>query len=135
VDHILSEYNDRFQGLGQLKDFQLQLNIKKDVKPVAQPNRRKPFKIRQQFKKKIKQLLDADVIDKVEGSPPWVSPLVVIPKSNGDIRICVDMRQANQSIEKERFPMPNIDETLEELNGAKLFTKIDLSRINLINFI
>jgi hypothetical protein len=53
MDNILSEFSDRFQGLGKLKDFQLQLYINKDVKPIAQPNRRIPFKMRQQVREKI----------------------------------------------------------------------------------
>jgi hypothetical protein len=71
--------------------------------------------MRQQVREKIKQLLDSDVIEKVEGATPWVSPLISIPKSNGDIRMCVDMRQADIAVERERFSMPNIDETLEEV--------------------
>ncbi len=55
-----------------------------------------------------------------------ISPLVVVPKQNGDIRICVDMRQANTAVERERFPLPNIDEILEEMNGAKYYSKHDL---------
>ncbi|XP_053384619.1 uncharacterized protein K02A2.6-like [Mercenaria mercenaria] len=127
VKEIISEYEDRFQGLGKLKDFQLKLNINKDIKPVAQPARRIPFKMREQVKQQIKQLLDQDVIEKVEGATPWTSPLLCVPKQNGQIRLCVDMRVANTAIQRERFPLPNIEETLEELNGARYYTKLDLN--------
>ena len=52
-----------------------------------------------------------------------MSPLVVIPKKNGDVRICVDMRKANQAIIRERHPMPTIDDLIHTLNGA---TVLDL---------
>ena len=49
-----------------------------------------------------------------------------MPKLNNDIRICFDMRQSITAVQRERFPLPNIDETLEEINGAKIFSKLDL---------
>ena len=51
--------------------------------------------MRKQVKEQIKQLEEMDVIEKVEGPTPWVSPLVVVPKPSGNVRLCVDMRQAN----------------------------------------
>lgn len=56
----------------------------------------------------------------------WVSPLVVIPKRNGDIRICVDMRRANKAVIRERHPIPTIDDLIHTLNGATVFSKLDL---------
>ena len=61
-----------------------------------------------------------------EGPTGWVSPLVVIPKADGDIRICVDMRCANQAIERERQPIPTIEEVLQDLNGSTVFSRVDL---------
>ena len=126
VDSILYEYKDRFEGLGKLKDFQLKLHIDRNVQPLAQPARKMPFKMREQVKNKLDELLKQDIIEKIEGPTSWLSPLVVVPKPNHDIRICVDMRQANTALLRERFPLPNIDETLEEMNGAKVFSKLDL---------
>ena len=65
---------------------------------------------------------------KIEGPTEWLSPLVVVPKPNNDLRICVDMREANTVVLRERFPLPNIDQTLEEMNGAKIFSKLDLTQ-------
>ena len=56
----------------------------------------------------------------------WVSPLVVVPKTDGDVRICVDMRRANSAIERERHPIPTIEEVLYDLNGSTVFSKLDL---------
>ena len=51
---------------------------------------------------------------------------VAVPKPNGDIRVCVDMRQANSAIIRERHPIPTFEETLQELHGATIFSKLDL---------
>jgi DNA-binding HxlR family transcriptional regulator len=54
--------------------------------------------MKKQLEHKLKELEDSDVIEKVQGPTPWVSPLVVIPKANSDIHICVDMRCANKAV-------------------------------------
>ena len=71
-----------------------------------------------------------DIIEKVpenEGTP-WVSPIVVVPKKDGGVRICVDMRAANEAIQRVRHPIPTVDDVSFEFNGAKNFTKLDLSQ-------
>ena len=62
------------------------------------------------------------IIEKVEGRTPWISPLVVIPKANGDIRLCIDMRMPNRAIQRERHPTPTIDDLVDALNGATVFS-------------
>ena len=59
-------------------------------------------------------------------SPEWVSPLVCVPKKNGDVRFCVDMRNANTAIIRNYYPIPTLDEILYEVNGAKIPGKLDL---------
>ena len=51
---------------------------------------------------------------------------MVVPKPDGDIRICVDTRRANEAIERERHPIPTIEEVLHDLNGSTVFSKLDL---------
>ena len=98
-----------FQGLGKLKGYQLKLHIDENVQPVAQPVRRIPFSRRAKVTEKLEELLKLDVIEKVEGPTSWVNPLVVVEKPNGDIRICLDMRQANQAIVREKHPVPTVE--------------------------
>ena len=124
---IVKNFADVFSGVGKLKDYQLKLHINKDVKPVAQPVRRLPFGLREKVDQKLDELLKEDIIEEVPSGPTeWVSPLVVVPKPDGDIRICVDMRKANEAIERERHPIPTIEEVLHDLNGSTVFSKLDL---------
>ena len=116
-----------FEGLGKLKDYQLQLHIDESAQPVAQPVRRIPFSRRAKVNEKLDELLKLHVIEKVEGPTSWVNPLVVVEKPNGDIRICLDMRQANQAIVREKHPVPTVEETLQEVSYAKVFSKLDLN--------
>ncbi|CAB4036728.1 Retrovirus-related Pol poly, partial [Paramuricea clavata] len=76
--------------------------------------------------KKITELEDLDFIESVQGPTHWVSSLVAVPKANGEVRVCVDMRRANEAVIRERHPIPTLEETVQALNGATVFSKLDL---------
>ena len=126
VGGLKAKYPSVFQGIGKLKDYQLKLHIDPSVAPVVQKMRRVPFSVKDKVTAKVNELLEKDIIEKVEGPTVWVSPVVVAPKPSGDIRLCVDMRRANEAIIRERLPIPTIDEVLESLNGSGVFSKLDL---------
>lgn len=84
-------------GVGKLKDFELKLHVNPDVPPVAQMLRRVPFALREKMKAKIYELLESNIIERVEGLTTWGSAVVIAPKPSGEIRHCVDMRRANEA--------------------------------------
>ena len=108
---LLKTYEKCFQGIGKLRDFQLKIPIDKTINPVAQQPRRLPLSQRAKLEDKLYELEKLDIIVKAEGPTPWVSPVVIVPKKN-DIRLCVDMRQANEAVIRERHPIPTVDEVL-----------------------
>ena len=121
---IPEKYAEVFTGVRKLKDFQLMLHVKDDVTSVTQPIQRLQFGLRAKVDEK---LLPKDIIEEVSHNPTeWVLPLVVVPKADGDIRICVDMHRGNSAIERRRHPIPTIEEVLYELNGSTVFSKLDL---------
>ena len=109
-----------------MKNFEVNLHIDESVRPVAQPARRIPFHLRQKVSAALDKLEQQGIIEKVDGATPSISPLVVIPKKDGDIRHCVDMRMANCAIQRERHPTPTVDDLIHALNGATVFSKLDL---------
>ena len=123
---LLLEDKDTLSGVGKLKAHQVKLRTDPKVPPVAQPVRRTPFVLREKVEQKVKELVEADIIEKVEEPTEWVSPVVIVPKANDDIRICVDMRRVNQAVMRERHPIPTIDEMLSEMSNSKVFSKLDL---------
>lgn len=68
-----------------------------------------------------------DIIEPVKGAPIWLSRVEVVPKRLGGFRIVIDMRPANKAISRVHYPMPNQEKLLNKLNGAKYFSKLDLS--------
>ena len=129
VNNPIEKYQHLFNGIGKLKNKTVKLHINKDVKPVALRHKRTPFHLRDKVKAEIKRLVDEDIIEKVENEPtPWISPIVTPPKKGGqEIRLCVDMREPNKAIVRERHIMPTLDELVNDLNQAKIFSKLDLT--------
>ena len=126
-NHIEDEFQDLFGGIGKIKNSQVQLHIDTDITPKQQKHRRIPFHIRKDVERELQRLEDLDIIEKVDGPTPWISPIVVVPKKNGETRLCVDMREANKAVRLEKHPMPTIDELITDLNGATVFTTLDLT--------
>ena len=71
---------------------------------------------------KLKQLEELHVIEKVNGPTSWINPLVAVEKPNGDIRICLDIKEANRAILLKQ-PVPTVEETLQEISEATVFSK------------
>ncbi|XP_033118512.1 uncharacterized protein K02A2.6-like [Anneissia japonica] len=126
VQFIHSKKYPIFDGIGKFKGVEVKLHVDPTVKPTQQRHRRIPFHIRKDVDKELNRLMDLDIIENVEGPTPWVSPIVVVPNGNGSIRICVDMRQVNKAILRERHPIPTLDDIVSDLNGATVYSKLDL---------
>ena len=127
---LLTDYQDRFQGLGQLKDVEVQIQIiDESIPPVAQPPRRLPILLQKQMDKEIENLLDLQVLEKVDKPPTWVNPLQAVQKKhNRGIRLCVDMRRANCSIIREPYQIPTLDKIRHKFNNCKVFSTLDLNQ-------
>ncbi len=85
------------------------------------------------MKEELQKLLSANFIYSISDSQ-WVSLLVIIPKSNGKWRVCVDYKELNKATQKDHFPLPFIDQVLDTLSGKKFFSFLDgFSGYNQIN--
>ena len=105
--------------------FEHRVTVNPEVLPVRQSLRRLPWSIRDKVSERIAELERSGVVESVKASE-WVSPLVVTKKRNGDIRVCVDLRQANRAVVTDGYPLPHIEDMLHMLRGSKWFTKLDL---------
>ena len=104
---IVDRYKSLFKGKEKLKDFQLKIPIDSSIELVCQTARRVPYHLRDKLSQKLKELDKLDIIEKTTGPTCWVSPVIVVPKSDGDISLCVDMRRANLAVKKGKTPYSN----------------------------
>ncbi|KAE9118319.1 hypothetical protein PF010_g8269 [Phytophthora fragariae] len=95
-----------------------------DAKPMMLKRRRHAQKENEVVHTNVQKMLSAGVIE--EGNGAWGFPVVLVKKKDGEVRFCIDYRALNAVTRKDAYPLPRIDETLESLGGAVLFTTLDL---------
>lgn len=110
----------------KMKGVQIHIPLKEGANPVQIPYRRAPVAFAKEIRAQLDELLALDIIEEVKESSAWVSALVPVVKNDGSIRLCVDLRRLNESIQRERHPLPVLEETLACLYGAVLFSKLDI---------
>ena len=96
-----------------------------DHPPIKQPLRRTPFALRAKVDELVRDMLSQGVIEPSQS--PWACPVVLVNKKDGGLRFCVDYRQLNHVTKLDEFPLPRIDDTLDQLAGAKFFSTLDLA--------
>ncbi|KAL2251400.1 UNVERIFIED_CONTAM: Retrovirus-related Pol polyprotein from transposon [Sesamum indicum] len=77
-----------------------------------------------ELKKQLEELLDKGFIR--PSISPWGAPVLFVKKEDGCMRLCIDYRQLNRITIKNKYPLPRIDDLLDQLKGATVFSKIDL---------
>ncbi|KAL5494116.1 hypothetical protein EMCRGX_G015392 [Ephydatia muelleri] len=90
-----------------------------DTQPICQCARRLPFHQHSQVRKLLNDMLDNDIIELSTG--PWASPIVLVRKKDGGVKLCIDFRKYPER------PLPRIDETLDTLDGACYISTLDLA--------
>jgi hypothetical protein len=129
VADLLQEYADVFSkdlpaGLSPLRGIEHQI----DLIPGAQLPNRAPYSTNpdetKEIQRHVQALLDKGYIR--ESLSPCLVPVLLVPEKDGSWRMCVDCRAINNITIRYRYPIPRLDDMLDELSGAILFTKIDL---------
>lgn len=112
------------EDLGYTNQVKHELPLTDDV-PTSQPY----FCITptqfEEVREHISRLLKKGVIQ--ESSSSYASPVVLVFKADGSLRLCMDYRRLNSKTKCDAFPLPNIDKSLDALSGAQVFSTIDLA--------
>jgi hypothetical protein len=96
-----------------------------NVEPIRQKTRSIPFAYQAEFKAMIDDMLTAGIIK--ESNSPWSSPVRLVKKKDGTLRVTVDYRKLNNVTIKDAYPIPRIDNMLSKLSQARIFTTLDLA--------
>ena len=125
---LVREFGDVFKSLqgvppGRADPFKIELE------PGTAPLSKSPYRMAPaemaELKKQLEELLDKGFIR--PSVSPWGAPVLFVKKKDGSFRLCIDYRGLNRVTVKNKYPLPRIDELLDQLRGAKWFSKVDLA--------
>ena len=98
------------------------------MKEVDKPTRQRPYTYNDTFAKKIKEEIDKlkeiELIYEIEHTD-WVSPIVVVPKKNGKLQVCVNLKKVNAATIRDNYPLLIIDHVLERVAVKEAYTFLD----------
>ena len=127
IKRITQNHPRIYNGIGKHKYRQVTLPVDPEVPLRIQPQRKVPFAKREKLKKLLRELEVQDVIEVVDGPTDCISNLVLTAKANPEeIRMNIDMTWANEAILRTRHVIPALDEMRINLNGATMFSKLDM---------
>ena len=120
--HQAFSIEDGERGETDLVEMEIDMG---ESSPKSQKPRRMPFAVRQEIARQLKKMQDAGVVQ--PSKSPWASPVVLVRKKDGSHRFCVDYRELNSVTKADNFPLPRIEDNLEQLGRSKYCSTLDLS--------
>ena len=129
IQRLLQEYKDVFpeklpKGLPPRRAQDFHIDLKEGSTPQKKGLYRMSPAELSELKNQLTELIDQGFIK--PSSSPWGSPVLFVSKKDGALRLCVDYRALNRLTVKNSYPLPRIDDILDQLSTAKYYTKIDL---------
>ena len=128
INELTEQFKDIFEEPKALPPFKENHNHKIILKEGSDPVNQRPYRYAVQQKneidKMIQDLLKAGTVQ--PSSSTYAAPVVLVKKKDNTWRLCVDYRKLNEMTVKDRFPIPLIEDLMDELGGSKVYSKIDL---------
>ena len=126
-EQLIQKYPQVFsEGVGRLESEYHIRRLDSQIDPVQHAPRRVPVALRERLRETLEELVQQDILALVTQPTEWISSMVIVPKKDGKLRICLDLKDLNRAIQREHYPLPTIEEIATRLHGARVFTVLDV---------
>ena len=125
---IVREYPDVFEevrGVPLHRPVEFKIRLMPGTSPIIKKPYRMGPKELVELKQQLEELEEKGFIR--SSSSSWGSPVIFVKKSDGTLRMCIDYRELNKVTIKNKYPLPRIDGLFDQLQGAKIFSRLDLA--------
>ncbi|XP_022157398.1 uncharacterized protein LOC111024105 [Momordica charantia] len=125
---VVNEFSDMFledlPGLPPSREVDFCIELLPGTTPISKaPYRMAPVELKE-LKLQLEELLDKGLIR--PSVSPWGAPVLFVKKKDNSMQLCIDYRELNKVMVKNKYPLPRIDDLFYQLQGANVFSKIDL---------
>ena len=125
---IVKEFPDVFpddiSGLPPDREIEFVIELIPGTEPISiPPYRMAPAELKK-LMAQLEELLSKGFIR--PSTSPWGAPILFVEKKDGSLRLCIDYKQLNRAIIHNQYPLPSIDELFDQLQGYRVYSKIDL---------
>ncbi|XP_017415171.1 uncharacterized protein LOC108326280 [Vigna angularis] len=124
ISEFMHVFPEEVPGLPPPREVEFSIDLVSEAGPVSiAPYRMSPTELAE-LKNQIEDLMDKQFIR--PSASPWGAPMLLVKKKDGSSRLCVDYRQLNKLTIKNKYTLPRIDDLMDQLHDATVFSKIDL---------
>ena len=124
VNEFFNVFPEDLPGLPPDREIEFKIELAPGTEPISiAPYRMAPAELKE-LKVQMEELLSKGFVK--TSTSPWGAPVLFVKKKDGSLRLCIDYRQLNKVTIRNQYPLPRIDDLFDHLQGAKVFSKIDL---------
>ena len=121
-NEFVKNFSEVFNGLGKIKGDPVCIALKDGATPYHfNAPRRVALLLLDPFKEELNRMEELGLIQKIDKPTGWHQPIVVVPKANTKLRICIDLTKLNDQVKREHYQLPSVEETLAKLGDSCVF--------------
>ena len=124
VREFLDVFPEDLLGIPLDREINFQIELATGTEPISKAPYRMAHLELKELKVQMEELVNKGFVK--PSTSPWGAPVLFVKKKDGSLRLCIDYRELNKVTIRNQYPLPRIDDLFDQLQGARVFSKIDL---------